>query len=204
MRNVALGMLCSFGAVVFSGVSAGAAFAESEWLEDGAVITTAKEALQELMTGWRFKDNGTGVELECEKGEYFWKVGSGAKGEITNWTCTKFNRTATEGSGTCTELVGFTSVKLPWKAEIVLVAGAFRELVTKLAWLTKCKTILGTVEDECVTTNSLALSNSELGSVESLTDKTTEEESPKEGACSLGKEPIVLAGASLLTVLENG
>lgn len=187
-----------------SAVAATAAFAESEWLEDGAAITTAKEALLELMTGLKLKDTGTGVEVECEKGESVGKVGAGAKDEVTSATCTKVNTKATEGSGTCTEVLGLTAVKLPWKTEIVLSGTAFRDLLIKGAYLVKCKTILGTVEDECVTTNSSLLSNSELGSVESLTDGTTETESPKEGTCSLGKEPVVLAGASLLIVLENG
>jgi hypothetical protein len=201
MKKVSLLISAVLAVFAVSAIASSVAFAESEWLDGGAVITTAVKVLSELMSGLKLEDMGTGVEVECKKGTDEGTVGPGAADTVTAAACTEVNKTALAGSGTCTEVVSITAEGLPWATALSLVGGVLRDTTTNAKYTVKCKTILGTVEDKCETTRSAAASNSE-SAVLIETDATTEGETS--GTCSLGKEPLVLSGSDLLIFSDEG
>jgi len=150
------------------GALASAAFGASEWLTNGAAITSARV----VKTKWvmKFSDSkggifGEKVEIECF-GTDEGTSGPGTSGKITKWTVTS-----------CKEITvsicpaDATAVHMPWNTKLVLVGEKWRDDIENSGagapgWNITCP---GLIEDECTGETSTEPRNV-TGGVESVFD----------------------------------
>jgi hypothetical protein len=207
-----------FGAMLaLSAISASAAFAESEWLFNGAAITTALpvESSGEIL----LEDMGTGTQILCS-GIFVGTV-TGKTDEITdvvnlslvleettNLAGTKVSAVSCtiEALGLCLgtvgELVFLIPINLPWKTEILLEGTVFVDDILPHAgggnpgYEVSCNTLIGVQTDVCTGTPGVDLEN---GVSDVLAEFLAEdEELNPPGNCSVGGSKQALIGS------ENG
>jgi len=104
-------------------VTASAAFAESEWLANGAVITTALASHGETLgtETVTLEDDGTGIAVLC-KTKFEGTVGPGKADTITKVTL--------EGCTSSITIDSVTAINLPWKTEVTLSGAKFMDKLT--------------------------------------------------------------------------
>jgi hypothetical protein len=205
----------SFSAVVTTGASAA-----SEWLLEGAAITTADpvESIGELLIA----DTGTGTEITCSA-KFDGTAGPGSAGKIEKILSLtgveeKFENLArvlvpaincsVEKAGLCSLSVGalivLIPIHLPWTTELLLPeATLWVNDITggEPAYEVSCNTIIGTQTDVCRFKPASDQKNI-MGGVEGIFEES-ESTNPK-GSCSVGGEKTNLIVGKFITTPNAG
>jgi hypothetical protein len=206
MRKIRLVGLALFAVFAFSAVAAASAFAESEWLDNGAV-TVAGAVKAELKTegterlllaDMKGGIGGGEVDLLCEA------KSTGLIGAKVDTVETATATNCVVDTGLCPEPT-VTARHLPWKTEILLVGGVFRDDITETAgaggapgWLVKCSI----VEDECLSNEGFTeLTNLAGGGVDVLFNEAT---SPAATCSRGGAGQGLIQGLLVLLSTEAG
>jgi hypothetical protein len=134
MRKISIVGLSLFAVLAFSAVAAASAFAESEWLIDGAVVTAATQSLSEgelLLCDDKGGLSGQKVCVHCS-GLDVGTVGPGKADkvtEITNLAGTSKDITDCTNDENCPAPILVEAVHLPWTTEVILSGTTFRDLI---------------------------------------------------------------------------
>jgi len=206
MRKFYILGLAVFAVIGGSAIAASSAFAlTSQFLDNGAVITTAKATDDESVGTLLLEDmNATlGADVEC--------TGTTSTGTVSATTDTVATVTFTLAdcklgarSTPCTSVTKVEAVNLPWATTLTLVSGEFIDTISagssgkSPGYAITCKTALGNVTDTCTKTTEGTSVTSVTGGVES-TFKPAEE-----GNCSVGGEKEALLEGKVLNLLTSG
>jgi hypothetical protein len=203
---------------VFAGIAfaASSAFAISEFLVSGAVITAPVEINDESVGTILLEDEATlggKSAILCEEVLTLGTVGEIVGGvfnpKLDTVTSVEFMKGCVIDSRPCMELEvpnGVLAVNLPWLTEIALSGSAFVDLILGTAgqpgYLIECETILGLVEDVCTTEAGTTTITNEAEDIDA-TFPASPLEIEKAG-CTLGNAHSGVVGGVSLILTESG
>jgi hypothetical protein len=200
MKKFSILAIALFAALALSAVASSAAFAEvTQWLDNGAAITTAKEADSEA-ADVILKDSGTGGEVLCEGVTDKGTVGPGGADSVTSVT---FTTAKCKGLAIISTVDNVTALNLPWTTQIsggldLISAGTGGEP----GYLIEGVTLLGLVDDSCTTNKGTTELANVTGGVNAIFPAVPA--AAEKANCSIGgKEKGEVFGTDL-NLLVNG
>ncbi len=199
----------------------------STWLVNGAVPASATETLSVGVGVLTLEDMGVPAGVECT-GADVTDVGTVGPGHEDTTTSVTFTAPATnckptakaenlskeEKTNACESVKNVEALDLPWLTELAKGENAAKESVFldrlsgdgkgEPAYLTECKTALGTVDDTCteVSAGSTVEVKNETSDVNTVFPKTLANEKTESAKCTIGgAENGLVKGESLIEVM---